>query len=222
MRVPLADATLFALPPDVPAERGLFLGDVLATGFFCADLAGVRPGDTCAVVGAGPVGLCAIAGARSRGAERVFALDPVAERRALAQRFGATPLDAAEAGAVEAVRAATGGRGADAVLELVGSPQASRLAFDLVRPGGTVAAAGVHTEAGFAFSPVEAYDKNLTYRAGRCPARAYMERLLPVVRDPGLDLGAIVSHRLRLADGPRGYDLFARKLDGCTKVVLAP
>jgi threonine dehydrogenase-like Zn-dependent dehydrogenase len=106
------------------------------------------------------------------------------------------------------------------VLEVVGSPDATRLAFDLVRPGGIVSAVGVHTEAQFAFSPVEAYDKNLTYRAGRCPARRYMERLLPLVREKKYDLASIVSHRLPLADAVRGYHLFERKLEGCTKVLL--
>jgi threonine dehydrogenase-like Zn-dependent dehydrogenase len=106
------------------------------------------------------------------------------------------------------------------VLEVVGSPEATRLAFDLARPGGIVAAVGVHTEAHFAFSPVEAYDKNLTYRAGRCPARAYIERLLPLVRERKYDFASIVSHRLPLTDAVRGYALFERKLEGCTKVLL--
>jgi threonine dehydrogenase-like Zn-dependent dehydrogenase len=106
------------------------------------------------------------------------------------------------------------------VLEVVGSPEATRLAFDLVRPGGIVSAVGVHTEARFAFSPVEAYDKNLTYRAGRCPARRYIERLLPLVMAKKYDLASIVSHRLPLGDAVRGYHLFERKLEGCTKVLL--
>lgn len=104
----------------------------------------------------------------------------------------------------------------------VGSPDATRLAVDLVRPGGVVSAVGVHTEPKFAFSPGDAYDKNLTYRAGRCPARHYMARLLPLVQSRKYDLGAIVSHRLPLADGVRGYELFEQKLESCTKVILSP
>jgi threonine dehydrogenase-like Zn-dependent dehydrogenase len=222
VRVPLADSTLFRLPADVPPETGLFLGDILATGFFCADMAAVEPGGTYAIVGAGPVGLFGIVGARERGAERIFAIDRLPERLALAEKFGATPIDGRSSDPRDVVRDATEGRGADAVLEFVGSPEATRLAIDLVRPGGVVSAVGVHTESQFAFSPVEAYDKNLTYRAGRCPARSYMERLLPLVRDKRYDLGAIISHRLPLAEGARGYHLFERKLEGCTKVVLSP
>ena len=115
---------------------------------------------------------------------------------------------------------AASGRGADAALEVVGSPEATRFAVDLVRPGGVVSAVGVHTESKLAFSLVEVYDKNLTYLAGRCPVRHYMERLAPIVREKKYDLGAIVSHRLKLEDGVRGYELFEKKLGGCTKVVL--
>jgi threonine dehydrogenase-like Zn-dependent dehydrogenase len=220
VRVPLADSTLFKLPPDVDVEAALFLGDILATGFFCADMADVGPEGVYAVVGCGPVGLFATLGARECGAERIFAVDVLPERLALAERFGATPIDARHNDPREVVKDATEGRGADAVLEVVGSPEATRLAFDLVRAGGIVSAVGVHTEAQFAFSPVEAYDKNLTYRAGRCPARHYMERLLPLVRGKKYDFASIVSHRLPLADAVRGYHLFERKLEGCTKVLL--
>ncbi len=220
VRVPLADSTLMKLPPDVEVETALFLGDILATGFFCADLAEVGPEGAYAVLGCGPVGLFAILGARERGGERVFAVDLLPERLALAERFGAVSIDAREQDPREAVREATEGRGADAVLEVVGSPEATRLAFDLVRPGGIVSAVGVHTEAEFAFSPAEAYDKNLTYRAGRCPARHYMDRLLPLVREKKYDFASIVSHRLPLVDAVRGYHLFERKLEGCTKVLL--
>jgi threonine dehydrogenase-like Zn-dependent dehydrogenase len=220
VRVPLADSTLFTLPPGVDEEAALFLGDILATGFYCADMAEAGPEGVYAVVGCGPVGLFAVLGARERGAERIFAVDFLPERLALAEKFGATPIDAGATAPRDVLRDATEGRGADAVLEVVGTPEATRLAFDLVRPGGIVSAVGVHTEAQFAFSPVEAYDRNLTYRAGRCPARHYMERLLPLVKEGKYDFASIVSHRLPLADAAKGYRLFERKLEGCTKVLL--
>lgn len=222
VRVPLADTTLMALPADLSADEALLCGDVLATGFFCAQQGGARAGATVVVLGCGPVGLMAVVGARELGASAVQAVDALPERLALARGFGAEPLDLAAGNVAERVRAASDGRGADVVLEAVGSPQASRLAYDLVRPGGTIAAVGVHTEARFAFTPGEAYDKNLTYRAGRCPARRMMERVLPLAQERRHDLAAIVSHRLPLDEGPRGYELFDRKLEGCTKVVLAP
>lgn len=221
VRVPLADTTLVPAPPDLDAAALLLAGDVLATGLYAAELGGVAPGKLVAVLGAGPVGLMAAVGAGEAGAERVFVVDSLAERLALAVRFGAEALDRATTDIVAAVRAASGGRGADVVIEAVGSPEATRLAYDLVRPGGVIAAPGVHTERHLAFSPVEAYDKNLTYRAGRCPARRLVGAALAILRRRG-DLTWVISHRLPLEDGPRAYDLFARKLDRCTKVGLWP
>ena len=224
VRVPLADSTLVRLDAGMPAEESLLVGDVLATGFFCADAARLAPGSLVVVLGCGPVGLMAIAGARELGAGRVLAVDSVSERLALARRFGAEPveLDEHAAGARADVLEASGGRGADAVLEVVGSPAATRLAIDLLRPGGTISAVGVHTEASFAFTPGEAYDKNLTYVAGRCPARHYMPAMLELVRSARHPLGSLFSHRLPLEEGPRGYEIFDQKREGCTKVLLVP
>ncbi|PYP40578.1 MAG: hypothetical protein DMD43_08275 [Gemmatimonadetes bacterium] len=137
-----------------------------------------------------------------------------------ARALGATPLALDAGEPVAAVLEATGGRGADAVLEAVGSPAAARLAFDLVRPGGTVAAVGVHHEATFPFSPGEAYAKNLTLRIGRCPARHYMDRLRPLAERRAEDLAALFTHRVALEDGPPAYSLFDQKRDGCIKVAL--
>jgi threonine dehydrogenase-like Zn-dependent dehydrogenase len=222
VRVPLAEATLVRLPEGVDAEAALFVGDILATAHFCADMAEVGPGSVAVVLGCGPVGLLTIVAAHGRGAERVIAVDSVPERLSRARDLGAQPLRLGEEDVAGGVRAATEGRGADAVLEVVGSAAATRLAVDLVRPGGVIAAAGFHTEKQFAFGPGEAYDKNLTYRAGRCPARRYMDELLSLVAEGRFPLADLVSHRLPLAEAPRAYELFDRKLDGCTKVVLRP
>jgi len=222
VRVPLADSTLLAVPEGVTPELALLAGDVLATGFFCASMGDIEPGATVAVVGCGPVGLMAVVGARKHGAKRIFALDRVQERLDLARYYGAEPVDAVAVDPVEVIEDATEGRGADAVLEAVGTAEATRLAVDLVRFGGTVAAAGVHTEKHFAFAPGEAYDKNLTYRAGRCPARAWGERVLPLLAGDEYDLDALITHRLPLAEGPRAYRLFAERRQGCVKVVFQP
>lgn len=222
VRVPMADSTLARLPAALPAVAALLAGDVLPTGLFAADLAAVGPETVAAVLGCGPVGLAAVLACRERGAAAVFAVDAVAERLELAARFGATPVDLERGDPGAAVRAATGGRGADAILEAVGSPAASRLALDLLRPGGTLAAVGVHNEAAFPFSPLEAYDKNLTFRAGRCPARAYLEESLALLTRRQADLDALFTHRLPLDEGPRGYRIFAGRREGCIKVALLP
>jgi len=219
-RIPLANSTLMAIPEGIRTEDALLLGDVLSTGYFAAVQADVRPWGTYAIVGAGPVGLMAVTGARELGAGQIFSIDPVAERRGLAERFGAVALD--PDAAIATVREATDGRGADGVLETVGNPDAARLAFDLVRPGGIVSTVGVHTDPQFPFTPVDAYNRNLTYRVGRCPARHYMERLVPLVQSGKYDFSLLFSHRLPLSSGAEGYRLFAGRAAGCTKVLLTP
>jgi threonine dehydrogenase-like Zn-dependent dehydrogenase len=219
VRVPLADSTLLPLPAELPSEAGILLGDVLATGYHCATLGGVGPGTATVVIGCGPVGLMAVLAAIELGAEPLFALDTVAERRNHAARFGAIPLDPASA---DAIREATSGRGADAVLECVGTAPAGALAFDLVRPGGTIAVVGVHHEFGFPFSPGKAYDKNLTWRIGRCPARSYMDELLPLAQRRANELASLFTHRMPLERAVEGYRMFAERRDGCVKVALVP
>lgn len=221
IRVPLADSTLVGIPQGVSLESALLAGDVFSTGYYCAFQGGVGPGKTVVVIGCGPVGLMAIMAARHLGAERVFAIDRLAERLDLATRFGAETLDL-QSSPDAAIIQATNGLGAHVILEAVGSPQSSLLAMRLVRPGGTISAVGVHTEPQFAFSPVEAYDKNLTYRIGRCPARHFMDVALPLLADSDLDPTSIISHRLDLSQGPYAYDIFANRLEGCTKAVLIP
>lgn len=222
VRVPLADATLKTLPADLHAEEGILLGDVLSTGVYCAERAEVDADGLYVVLGCGPVGLMAVVGALERGARNLLAVDGVQTRLDLAQRLGARAVHLTEDDPMAVVRKLSQGRGADGIMEAVGSPQAGRLALELVRPGGTISTAGVHTSSQMPFSPVEAYDRNLTYRTGRCPARFYMERLLPLVRSHRYPLRDVISHRLPLADGVEGYRLFAQRRDDCTKVVLAP
>ena len=212
VRVPLAGSTLVPIPDGVSEDAALFAGDVLATGTFAVDQGGVGPDTVVAIVGCGPVGLMATFASVERAAARVFAVDGVAERRELAAAYGAETTSPPEA--VARLREATDGRGADVVVEAVGSGPAARLAVDLVRPGGTVSSVGVHTEPHYPFSPVEAYDKNLTWRTGRCPARRYMPELLARARQPGLGLDKVISHRLPLSDGVRAYDVFDQQAGG--------
>jgi threonine dehydrogenase-like Zn-dependent dehydrogenase len=220
VRVPLADSTLVSVPDGVPAEEALLAGDVLATGWFGAENGGVHAGCSVAVVGCGAVGAMAVAASRALGAETVLAVDPAADRRYLAARFGAEPVAPDEA--VERARVTTAGRGVDVAIEAVGTPEATRLAWELVRPGGTISALGVHIEPALAVSPGALYDKNLAYRAGRCPARSLLPRLLPFVVGRRWPLAELVSHRLPLTEGPAAYAAFDRREPGWTKVVFRP
>lgn len=221
-RVPLADSTLLRLPGNVVPEEGLLLCDCFSTGYFCAEMAEIRPGGVYAVVGCGPIGLMAIVATRDLGGEQVYGIDAIPHRLLLGQEFGAIPINYEEDDPAEILRALTGGRGADAVLEAVGNASAAKSAMNLVRPGGIIAVVGFHTDNQFSFTPVEAYHKHLTYKVGRCPAQHYMKRLLPLVQEKRYPLVSVISHRLPLSQGVRAYEIFDKKLEGCVKIVLEP
>ena len=220
VRVPHAEATLMKIPDSIHESDALLLGDILSTGYFCAHQAGIQPGQSCAILGCGPVGLLAIPAARELGAGQVFAIDQIDARLRKAAQFGAEPIHLNRDNPAERIMEATEGRGVDAVMEVVGSESATRLALALVRPGGTISAVGVHTSTRFPISPIQAYDKNLTYKIGRCPARHFMEHLIPLVQSRKYDFRSIISHHMNLADGAEGYSIFAARKDNCTKVVL--
>lgn len=222
VRVPLAEATLLPYPEDISPDLALLSGDILATGFYCAERAELTPEGTYVLIGCGPVGLMALLAARQLGAQAIYAVDAVPSRLAQAQAWGAIPLNYQQEDVVEYVQQATQGRGADAVMEAVGSASAGRLAYEILRPGGSISSVGVHTSPGLAFSPTEAYDKNLTFRIGRCPARAYMPRLLPLIREKADDLQALLTHQAPLQQGATAYTLFDEKREGVLKVMLEP
>lgn len=222
VRVPLADTTLVKFDASIPLEIALLTGDIRATGYHCATQANIQPNGIYAVVGCGPVGLMCIIAAFELGAEQVFAIDTLAERLHLAKHYGAMPINATQTDAVATIKDATQGRGADGVLEAVGSGQAMQLAYNLLRPGGTLSSVGVHTAEQFSFSPIAAYDKNITLRMGRAPARYYMQHLLNNVTRTLFDPSLIITHRLALSDGSAAYQLFDTKQQGCIKAVLIP
>jgi threonine dehydrogenase-like Zn-dependent dehydrogenase len=220
VRVPFAQGTLIKVPEEISDEHALLLGDIIPTGYYCAQRAEVKPGGAYAVVGCGPVGLMAIIAATQLGAEKIYAVDTVPERLAMAKRLGAVPINGLSGDAIGVIRDATENRGVDAVMEAVGSHSSVRLAYELVRPGGIISAVGVCNDAHIAFSPNDAYDKNLTFKTGRCPARSLMDTLIPIVQSRAFDFSSIITHRLPLSKGEMGYDIFANKKDHCLKVIL--
>ena len=219
VRVPFADGTLKKQPDGLSDVAALLLGDNFSTGYFCAEMAEITPDKTCVVIGCGTVGLLCIMAAKKMGAEKIYAIDLVAERRKQAEMLGAKALDVGES-AIQEILQATDGRGADSVMELVGVPDAQRLAYDVLRPGGIMSVVGCHCTPDFAFSPVEAFDKNLTYRTGRCPARNYMDKLTDRVADGEFKIDSFVTHHFNAADSVKAYDVFAGRKDGCLKAVF--
>lgn len=219
VRVPLAAGTLMIIPESVSDQEALLLGDNFSTGYFCAEMAEIEPDGVYAVIGCGTVGQLCLQVAHKMGARKLFAIDPVAHRRKSGERWGAIPIEPGEA-AIKAVREASSGRGADGVMELVGLPQAQSLAYQLLRPGGIMSVIGCHCTPHFAFSPVDAYDKNLTYRTGRCSARYYMDRLTNRVANKEFDLSGFVTHQFSPEECVTAYDIFAHQKDGCVKAVF--
>jgi threonine dehydrogenase-like Zn-dependent dehydrogenase len=220
IRVPMADSTLLPLSNDLNEKKGLLLGDVFSTGYFCADNAGIKPKNIYAVIGCGPVGLMTIIAAKHLGAETLFAIDTIPERLTQAKKFGAVPLNPSLIDVKEEIFNKTQGRGADAVMEVVGSSATLKMAIDLIRSGGTISSVGVHTAKHFSFSPGDAYDKNLIYKSGRCPARYYAEKLLKEEVPQRYAIEDIITHAFSLSEGAKAYEVFDKKLDNCIKAVL--
>lgn len=222
IRVPFADFMCEKIPLDMRDEEALFLGDILSTGYACAENGGIRPGDTVAVFGCGPVGLLALQSAHLFGPARIFAVDRVDYRLKLAEELGATPVNLDKGDPVEQLRRVTGGSGPDVVLEAVGHEVPFAQAIQAVRAGGTVSSVGVYVEQSIGFPAREAFFKDLTLKMGICNARNYIVPLMPLVKVGKLQPARIITHTLPLTDAPRGYKIFDQKEDRAIKVLLKP
>lgn len=164
--------------------------------------------------------LCEQAGAP---VPHIIAVDSVPDRLEMAKRFGARETVNFETGnPLEAVKAKSDGKGADVVLEVVGVDPALTLAYSLVRPGGIISSVGAHSSSGGPITPAMMYGKNLTWKMGRCPSRMYFDKLLPLAAAGKFDktVENLVSHRMKLEDCVRAYDIFSHRTEGCTKVVF--
>ena len=215
VRVPQADRALRALPDEVSDEAAVFLADILPTGFAAVARGGVSAGDTVVVVGCGPVGLMAVLCAAGV-AGRVIAVDGVAARRGLAERLGAEAAAPDEAPA--AVAAATGGLGADVVIEAAGSAGGLDASLRLARGRGVVSVVGAHFEPDYPLDNALMFERELTLRFSIGDPTADAPALLDRLASGELDPIPVVTHRLGLDEAAQAYRLFdARE---ATKVVL--
>jgi alcohol dehydrogenase len=217
--VPMANMTLRTVPDGLSNDVALFAGDVLGTGYHAVASGGVAPGDTVAVLGLGPVGLCAVQCARAAGAGPVFAIDTVAQRLDMARGFGAIPVHLTEESPRDVIRAATTGRGVDVAIDAVGHPDALELAIRLARGAGTVVAIGVYAE------PCQVHMgllwiKALTLTGGQANVIAHVDRVLAMLAAGTLDPSPLVTHHMKLDDAPEAYAVYDRR--EALKIVLSP
>ncbi|MER6622571.1 MULTISPECIES: zinc-dependent alcohol dehydrogenase family protein [unclassified Streptomyces] len=220
VRVPYADLSVYPLPGAVDNEDAVLLADIFPTAYEVGVLNGrVRPGDTVVVVGAGPVGLAAIATARLFGPERVVAVDVAASRLQAAKEFGADAVADAGEGPEQLIADLTGELGADVVIEAVGVPETFELCARVVRPGGHLANVGVHG-APAALHLEDLWIKNVTITTGLVDTHS-TPTLLRMAAAGRLPTRRLVTHTFPLDHMQEAYDVFGNAAEtGALKVVL--
>ena len=247
-RVPFADVGPVKVPDSLDDEQVLFLSDIFPTGWMAAENCDIQPGDTVAVWGCGPVGQFSIKSAYLLGAERVIAIDWVEERlRMAAEQGGAEVLNFFDVDVFDKLKEMTGGIGPDACIDAVGMeahgagsfgawvdrakaammlatdrPTALRQAINACRKGGTVSVPGVY--GGFLDKVPfgAAFAKGLTFKMGQTHVHKYLRPLLERIEKGEIDPSFVITHRMRLADAPQGYEIFKHKQDNCIKIVMQP
>ncbi|MET7818715.1 glutathione-dependent formaldehyde dehydrogenase [Micromonospora zamorensis] len=245
-RVPFADIGPLKVPDEVSDDQAVMLADVFPTGYMGAEMCDIKPGQVIAVWGSGPVGLFAAASARLLGAERVIVIDRFPYRLRLAEEHtGAETINYEQADVLDTLNEMTAGRGPDACIDAVGleghhgnaamyaydrakqvarveteRPFALRQAILACRSGGVVSVVGAY--GGFVDKfPMGAFmNRSLIMRTGQCHVQRYTRPLLERIQRGEIDPSFIVSHRMPLRDAPKGYKIFQKKQDDCTKVLL--
>ena len=223
--VPDAMANLSPVPEGLTDEEVLMCPDIMSTGFSGAESARIRIGDIVAVFALGPIGLCAVAGAKLMGATMIIGVDTVPERLAMAKRLGADVLiDFKEGSPVEQILQATDGRGVDAAIEALGIQATFEAALRVLRPGGTLSSLGVYsTDLTIPLSAFTAGLGDNRIVTTLCPGgKERMRRLMTVVASGRVDLKPLVTHRFRLDDSEDAYELFSHQRDGVMKVAITP
>lgn len=225
LRVPDAMANLAPIPDGLSDEQVLMCPDIMSTGFSGAESGAVRIGDTVAVFAQGPIGLCATAGAKLKGATTIIAVDTVPERLSIAKKLGADHVvDFKTVDPVDEIMRLTDGRGADVAIEALGTQQTFESCLRVLRPGGTLSSLGVYSnDLKIPLGPFSAGLGDNKIITTLCPGgKERMRRLLNVVESGRVDLKPLVTHRFKLDDIEAAYDLFGHQRDGVLKVAITP
>lgn len=220
VRVPYADSGMYIIPDSLTDEDVLFVGDILSTGYFGAENGNIQPGDTVAVFGSGPVGMCAMATARLWGPARIVAVDIDDSRLEVAKKNGWADyaLNPQKVDVVQALKDMTGGRGADVTIEANGFEPTFKGAISGVRAGGTVSLIGVFEKPQIV-EMNKLWIKNIAIKMGLVNANRIPE-LIDLIKEGKLNMKPLITHTLPLSQVAEGYDIFEERRDNAIKVVL--
>ncbi|OAA54415.1 Alcohol dehydrogenase superfamily, zinc-type [Cordyceps fumosorosea ARSEF 2679] len=226
-RIPMADSTAILAPKSISDKALVLMADIFPTGYYGVKSAvELRPKvdisqSTFVVIGCGPVGICAVICALHLNPKHVFAVDNVDSRLKMAKTLGAVPLNFKDGidKMQEQVRNATGGRGADFVVEVVGLSPALKTAYDLVRPFGAMSSIGIHN-AEIPWSGADGYAKNVRFQMGRCPVRSIFPEALALLEQKQKDVEFMFDNIMPLSDAVGGYDMFDKMK--VHKIVFVP
>jgi alcohol dehydrogenase len=217
--VPHANLTLRQVPEGLSDDVALFAGDVMGTGFHAIDSRPLAEGESAAILGMGPVGLCAVQAAKAAGASEVIAIDTVEDRLKMAESFGATPVHLTEQSPRDEVKKLTEGRGVDLAVDAVGHPEALDLALRLARKAGTVSVTGVYAERAEVHMGI-LWIKALTLTSGHANVIKHLDRVLELISAGELDPAPLVTHHMKLDEAPEAYRVYDNR--EALKIVLTP
>lgn len=223
--VPDARANLAQVPDGLTDEQVLMCPDIMSTGFAGAERANIQIGDSVVIFAQGPIGLCATAGAKLRGATTIIAVDSVPERLEIARQMGADHvIDFSKVDPVAEVMKITDGRGVDVAIEALGRQETFEACLRSLRPGGTLSSLGVYSED--LTIPLNAFTAGLGDNkivTSLCPGgKERMRRLMEVVSSARVSLDALVTHRYSLENIVSAYELFSHQRDGVLKIAITP
>jgi threonine dehydrogenase-like Zn-dependent dehydrogenase len=223
--VPYAMANLAPVPSGLSDEQVLMCPDIMSTGFGGAESGGIKIGDSVAVFAQGPIGLCATAGAKLKGATMIIAIDAVPERLEMARRLGADfIIDFRKVDPVAEIMRLTESRGVDVAIEALGAQTTFESCLRVLKPGGVLSSLGVYS--GKLSLPLDAFASGLgDYKivTTLCPGgKERMRRLMNVVAGERVDLKPLVTHRFKLDQIEQAYELFAHQREGVLKIAITP
>ena len=220
VRVPYADQGLDLIPQEVTDEQALFVGDILATGYWAADIGEIHPGDSVLLLGAGPTGLCTLQCVLLKQPGLVVVCEPDPDRRAFVQAHYPQVHVVTPQQAPDFIAAHCPHGGADVVLEVAGTPDSFRLAWTCARPNAVVTVVALYDQAQTLPLP-QMYGKNLTFKTGGVDG-CHCGEILSLIAQGKLDTTPLITHTVPLADIARGYEIFEQRRENVIKVAVRP